>query len=224
MRIDDAKAIVRTLMDEHGLTQWKLIIIDSKSVAGWCQTKFWHKLPHRTLGTIALSRDYMTVFSHKEVRETGLHEIAHALNEPKNKAHGPEWKAIARRIGSTGDRCVSVDAPKPASRYTGTCPQEHKFAVHRRLRDMHLKSRYCPECWRKYKDKERCYIEWFDNTTRTKLNSVTPVQKTLDTSVPVRIAAQRVSTPVRRTVPSPAKELSWKEKFDRGMTSFDDEW
>lgn len=225
MRIDEAKAIVRTLMDEHGLSQWKLILIDSKSMAGWCRTMIWTPKPERSFGTIALSRDFMTVFDHKEVHETGLHEIAHALNDPKNKAHGSEWKVIARRIGSTGERCVAVEAPRPASRYVGTCPQDHKYARHRKSWDMEMQSRYCPKCWNQYKEKNRAYITWFDTHTNRTLNSVTPVMpKTLDTSAPVRIAAQRVSTPVRRTVPTPAKELSWKEKFDRGMTSFDEEW
>lgn len=224
MRIEDAKAIFREEMDKHGLHQWKLVVVDLKATAGWCQTRFWHELPHRTFGTIALSTPFMSVFDEKEVRETARHEVAHALTDPKFKAHGPEWKRIARRIGSTGDRCVSVDAPKVASKYTGTCPQGHKFAVHRRLRDMHLKSRYCPKCYKQYRDKERCYIEWVDNTTRTKLNSVAPVQRTLDTSVPVRIAAQKVSAPARKKAPAPAKDLTWKDKFDRGMTSFGDDW
>jgi hypothetical protein len=89
---------------------------------------------------------------------------------------------------------------------------------------MEINSRYCPRCWNQYKDKNRAYLVWFDNHTRRTLNSVAPVQKTLDTSAPVRIAAQKAPAPVRRTSPAPAKELSWKEKFDRGMTSFDDEW
>lgn len=225
MRLEDARRIFREEMTKHGLISWRLEIVNLKSTAGWCRTRRWNEDPRQSFGTIALSIPFMEVFDEKEVRETALHEVAHALTNPKYDAHGPEWRRKARSIGSTGERTVSIHAPKVESRYTGTCPQNHKFAVHRRLKDMHLKSRYCPECWKTYRDKERCYIEWFDNTTRTKLNSVTPAMpKTLDTSIPVRIAAQRVSTPVRRTVLAPAKELSWKEKFDRGMTSFGEDW
>ena len=36
----------------------------------------------------------------REVRDTILHEIAHALAGAKAK-HGPAWKAIARRLGAT---------------------------------------------------------------------------------------------------------------------------
>jgi hypothetical protein len=224
MRLEDARKIFREEMTKHGLISWQLEIVNLKRTAGWCLTRRWNEDPRQSFGTIAMSVPFMEVFDEKEVRETARHEVAHALTNPQYKAHGPEWKRTARRVGSTGERCVSIDAPKVASRYTGTCPQGHQFAVHRRLHDMHLKSRYCPACWKKYKDKERCYIEWVDNHTRSTLNSVVPVQKTFDTSAPVRIAAQKAPVPVRRTTPAPSKELSWKEKFDRGMTSFGEDW
>ena len=35
-----------------------------------------------------------------EIRDTVLHEIAHALVGPEAR-HGPEWKAIAKRLGAT---------------------------------------------------------------------------------------------------------------------------
>jgi predicted SprT family Zn-dependent metalloprotease len=224
MRLEDARKIFREEMTKHGLMSWQLEIVNLKTVAGWCKTRRWSEDPRLSFGTIAMSIPFMEVFDEKEVRETARHEVAHALNNPKNDAHGAEWRKIARRIGSTGERCVSLDAPKVQSRYTGTCPQGHEYARHRKSWDMEINSRYCPRCWNQYKDKNRAYLVWFDNHTRRTLNSVAPVQKTLDTSAPVRIAAQKAPAPVRRTSPAPAKELSWKEKFDRGMTSFDDEW
>jgi len=225
MRIEDAKRIFREEMNLHGLVSWNLEVVNLKTVAGWCQTRRWSENPRMSFGTIALSIPFMEVFDEKEVRETARHEVAHALNNPKNADHGAEWRKIARRIGSTGKRCVSVDAPKVQSRYTGTCPQGHQYARHRETWNMRIQSHYCPTCWKQYKDKQRAYITWFDTHTRRTLNSVAPAMpKTLDTSMPVRIAAQKVSTPVRRTVPAPAKELSWKEKFDRGVSSFGDEW
>lgn len=225
MRIEDARKIFREEMNLHGLVSWNLEVVNLKTTAGWCRTRRWSEEPRLSFGTIALSIPFMEVFDEKEVRETARHEVAHALDKPGNEAHGPEWRKIARRIGSTGERCVSVNAPKVQSRYTGTCPQGHEYARHRKTRDMEMMSRYCPSCWKQFKDKKRAYITWFDSHTRRTLNSVTPVMpKTLDTSIPVRIAAQKVSTPVRRTVPAPAKELSWKEKFDRGMTSFGEDW
>jgi len=224
MRLEDARKIFREEMTKHGLISWQLEVVNLKTVAGWCRTRRWSENPHHSLGTIAMSVPFMEVFDEKEVRETARHEVAHALNNPKNDSHGAEWRKIARRIGSTGERCVSLDAPKVQSRYTGTCPQGHQYARHRKSWDMEMQSRYCPACWKKYKSKQHAYITWFDNHTRRTLNSVTPVQKTSDTSAPVRIAAQRVSTPVRRSVPAPSKELTWKEKFDRGMTSFGDDW
>lgn len=224
MRLEDARKIFREEMTKHGLISWQLEIVNLKRTAGWCRTRRWSEDPRQSFGTIAMSIPFMEVFGEDEVRETARHEVAHALTNPKYDAHGPEWKRKARSIGSNGERCVSVDAPKVASRYTGTCPQGHQFARHRKTWEMQTTSHYCPPCWKKYKDKNRAYLTWFDNHTRRALNSVTPVQpKVLDTSAPVRIAAQKAPAPVRR-VPAPAKELTWKDKFDRGMTSFGDEW
>lgn len=225
MRLEDAKAIFREEMIKHELVSWKLEVVNLKTTAGWCQTRRWSENPRMSSGTIALSIPFMEVFDEKEVRETARHEVAHALNNPKNDDHGAEWRKIARRIGSTGARCVSVDAPKVQSRFTGTCPQGHQFARHRKTWNMTIQSHYCPPCWKQYKDKMRAYITWFDSYTQRTLNSTTPAMpKTLDTSIPTRIAAQKAPKPVRRTVPAPAKELSWKEKFDRGMTSFGEDW
>lgn len=225
MRIEDARKIFREEMTKHGLISWNLEIVNLKRTAGWCQTRRWNEDPRQSFGTIAMSIPFMEVFDEKEVRETARHEVAHALTNPQFKAHGPEWRRKARSVGSTGERCVSIDAPKVQSRYTGTCPQGHEYARHRETWNMRIQSHYCPGCWKQYKDKQRAYIVWYDNHTRRTLNATKPAMpKTLDTTVPVRIAAQKAPAPVRRTVPAPAKELSWKEKFDRGMTSFGEDW
>jgi predicted SprT family Zn-dependent metalloprotease len=40
----------------------------------------------------------------KQVRDTVLHEVAHAI--AGNRAgHGPEWKEVAKRIGCSATRC-----------------------------------------------------------------------------------------------------------------------
>lgn len=225
MHIDEAKKIVRADMDRHGLTQWKLIVVDSKSMAGWCQTRFWHKDSSRSMGTIALSRPYMEAFDTAHVKEVGLHEIAHALDEPSNQAHGPKWKAIARRIGSTGDRCVSVDAPKIKSRYTGKCDGGHEFAKHRKTWNMEHNGYWCPKCTRATGKKGR--IEWVDNTTGRRIGS------TMKTTLPMSTPPAPVQTPAPVAAMSKPKlkaprvvktPTTWKDKFDQGMTSFGDDW
>src|SRR5213595_1273215 len=123
--------MARTEMDRHKLTNWKVVLFDSKSRAGEAEYIRWDLNPERSYGIIRLSRDYMSVFEVKDALETILHEIAHALDSPKNKAHGPEWKAIAKRIGSTGSRCVPRDAPRPKAKYRGVCPNGYETQAHR---------------------------------------------------------------------------------------------
>lgn len=76
-----------------------------------------------------------------EVRDTILHEIAHALVGPEHQ-HDEVWRRTAVRIGSTGTRCVSDDAPRVAGNWRGTCSAGH--AVERHKRPERLLS--CPQC------------------------------------------------------------------------------
>lgn len=55
---------------------------------------------------ITLSRALVTINNETEVRDTILHEIAHALC-PFNAGHGDVWKAMARAVGARPVRCYS---------------------------------------------------------------------------------------------------------------------
>ena len=55
----------------------------------------------------------------KSMRNSILHEIAHALAGSKN-GHNEEWKRIALSIGCDGHRCGSMDKPKGS--YLMVCP------------------------------------------------------------------------------------------------------
>lgn len=88
----------RDLMDEYGLLDWAL--------RG--STRF-----RRTLGrciwkdkVILLSCEYVRLNTWRSVRETVLHEIAHAL-VPEDPGHGEAWKAKARELGIGDSSCAS---------------------------------------------------------------------------------------------------------------------
>jgi hypothetical protein len=66
----------------------------------------------------------------REVRDTILHEIAHALVGPSH-GHDAVWRRQALAIGSSGQRCVSSDAPAVAGPWVGTCPSGHTATRHR---------------------------------------------------------------------------------------------
>lgn len=69
---------------------------------------------------ISLGTHATSVNEEKEVLNTLLHEIAHALIGP-GAGHGPEWKAVAKSIGCTAERTGKILIEAPA-KYTGECP------------------------------------------------------------------------------------------------------
>ena len=98
-RLSDCVAAAESLIKKHGLDGWSFQFDNAQRRAGACaySTK-----------VISLSRLYCLKASDDQVRNTILHEIAHALAGPKHN-HDARWKSIARSIGCTADRCHSVD-------------------------------------------------------------------------------------------------------------------
>lgn len=108
-RLSDCVAAAEALIRQHGLDGWSFQFDSAQKRAGACafNTK-----------VISLSRFYCIQTGDAQVRDTILHEIAHALAGPKHK-HDATWKRIARSIGCTADRCHSVEfAP---AKYIASC-------------------------------------------------------------------------------------------------------
>ncbi len=97
------------LMEEHGLAGWSFQFDDTSKRAGCCDYG---------LKVISLARLYCLVASDEEIRDTILHEIAHALAGPEHN-HDQHWKSVAHSIGCTGERCHSADFAPP--RYIVSC-------------------------------------------------------------------------------------------------------
>lgn len=122
MHLPDALLLARRLLDEHRLSSWRVELDSAVARAGVC------RYDTRTIG---LSGPLTRLHSEAEVRETVLHEVAHALAGPRAQ-HGPHWRAIALSIGSTGERCVDRAAPRIEGGWVGTCPAGHRLTRHRR--------------------------------------------------------------------------------------------
>ena len=131
MKLFDATLLALQLMKEHGLN-------DGSNLAGhgW---RFAFDTAKRRFGCahmhdrlITLSEHLVLLNDEAHVKNTILHEIAHALC-PASEWHGSEWKKVARSIGCTGDRCYSPDVIKPKAKYLSHCPTCKKIRpVHRR--------------------------------------------------------------------------------------------
>nr|WP_205708934.1 SprT-like domain-containing protein [Kineococcus siccus] len=110
------------VLAQHGLRGWTVVLDRAKKRAGVC------RFDRRQIG---LSRELTALHSEAEVRETVLHEVAHALTGPGH-GHDARWRATARRIGGTGERLVAVTAPRAPAPWVGTCPRGHTSERHRR--------------------------------------------------------------------------------------------
>lgn len=97
-RLHEVSIEVRQLMDKHGLKDWSFQFSPAKSWLGQCQ---------HNAQLIKLSIRHAFTLPVDDVTDTILHEIAHAL-AGHGVAHGPEWKAIAVRIGARPVRCYST--------------------------------------------------------------------------------------------------------------------
>lgn len=131
MLLCDAQKLARTLMAENmpGLAEggWRFAFDNAKTRCGSC--KFRPRL-------ITISRHYAARNDVDQVRNTILHEIAHAIAGP-GVGHGVAWKQIARYLGTSTERCNS-QAVMPPAKYMAHCTQCHttyrRHRVSRRLR------------------------------------------------------------------------------------------
>lgn len=103
MHLEDAENLALTLMEDNQLGSWSFAFDNAKRRCG-C-TKF-------STRTITLSRHFVRLNSEAEVRDTILHEIAHAFAGAA-AGHGVRWQTWALRLGARPERCATnVDMPE----------------------------------------------------------------------------------------------------------------
>ena len=113
MLLSDAQKLARELMDKHELTHWRFEF--DKATRRFGAT-------HYGLRMITLSKALVQLNDEAQVKDTILHEIAHAICGHAN-GHNEVWRQTARVIGCNGSRTYNsnevVTPPKP---FKGTCP------------------------------------------------------------------------------------------------------
>ena len=86
------------MMAHYGLSGWRLRLDHARRRAGQCD--YTNKI-------ISLSRHYVRYAEENHIRDTLLHEIAHALVGPFH-GHDAVWRKKAREIGCTATRCHTL--------------------------------------------------------------------------------------------------------------------
>lgn len=144
-----AKHLALELMRQHGLSDagWRFEWSQAKRQLGIAEIRqkrdgqgVQEKLIRLSWHLVALNRE-------DEVRETILHEIAHALAGVHN-GHNEKWKRVCRRIGARPERLAGESVAMPLPRYTILCGDCHRNLGrrHRRPGLQQLKQLYCTYC------------------------------------------------------------------------------
>jgi predicted SprT family Zn-dependent metalloprotease len=147
------RELAENLMELLGLPlsgpdRWTLVFDQAKTRAGQCR---------RSTREISLSAPLMSVWTPAQVRDTVLHEIAHALTKG---GHGYQWQEMCRKIGADPTRTWGHDGEQEIpGKYTGTCPAGHVVVRHRKPRQ----PRSCGQCgpWFDIRN----LITWTENET-----------------------------------------------------------
>jgi SprT protein len=111
MDFNDAEQLAKSLMAQHRLRRWTFVYNRGKRTLGLCDY---------TRKRIELSMYFVAHNDQAAVRDTILHEIAHAL-AGRRAGHGPAWRAACQRIGAKPQR-LDHEAVMPKGHWVAVCP------------------------------------------------------------------------------------------------------
>jgi predicted SprT family Zn-dependent metalloprotease len=113
MDLKELVELAELRLKEHGLTDWTFRLGRAKRRLGVCNHRYMR---------IEISAYYALNNSNESVLDTLLHEIAHAIAGPA-AGHGPDWKAVAARLGATPRACDnSPETIVQPGDWQTTCP------------------------------------------------------------------------------------------------------
>lgn len=126
-----AEALIRKHLDA---SEWSFTFDRARRRVGLC---------NYNKRVISVSRHYAAEHDLREMEQVVLHEIAHAI-AGHAAAHGPAWRAHARRIGYRGERTTPLTVSHTDAPWIGRCPSGHEHARYRRPQGRYL----CRTCLR----------------------------------------------------------------------------
>lgn len=110
MELCEAQHLAHSLMFEHGLQGWTYATNRRKKTLGLCFSK---------LKRIELSVNFIIHNPAPIVKETILHEIAHAIVGTEH-GHDSVWKDMAERVGASPCR-TTRNVTMPPGKWQATC-------------------------------------------------------------------------------------------------------
>jgi len=124
------EGMARKILEEHALHQWSFQFDWSQKRAGMCN-----------LGLQVISISVRLCMKEKlaEVRNTILHEVAHAIVGPRHH-HDAVWYDTAMRIGCSASRTHSYTFAEP--KYIIVCPNYHWVQTGQKK----MRHRVCKQC------------------------------------------------------------------------------
>ena len=136
--LGEIETIANRLMDKHGRSnglseKWQVAFDLAPARAGQCAY---------SEQRIYLSVGHCLKASRAEVRDTILHEIAHALAGPRHH-HDAVWQRIARTIGCTARRCTTTR--HAGGRWIARCKCGMTYSRHRLTKRMRTQA-ICTRC------------------------------------------------------------------------------
>jgi predicted SprT family Zn-dependent metalloprotease len=154
MHPHDARLLAIRLISEHGLSDWKFRFDHARRRFGSCQAR---------LKLITLSRTLTILNSQDQVRDTILHEIAHAMTP--DDGHGAKWREACVRVGATPKRCYDdqtvLSPPRSAAQYRVGCKACQWWVDRRRTT---RKRMICVKCKGPIVYQHKSSGLWFDPT------------------------------------------------------------
>ena len=134
MNLFEAERNARALMHLHGLHGWTFKWDNAARRFGQCRY---------STRTISMSRQLTVQRSADAVRNTMLHEIAHALTP--GHGHDAVWRTKAISLGCDGKRC-SADDVVVKYNYIAKCPAGHVAAQYIRRPKANARAKSCGKC------------------------------------------------------------------------------
>ena len=137
MDIIDVQQLATSLMKKHELTGWKFQLDNGVVRFGYC---------NQSNRVISISKHLAQLNSEERVKDTILHEIAHAIAGHR-AGHGRTWQSIAINIGCNGERLYkSSEVKQPPKKWLGTCDTcKTTIYQHRTTKNL-----ACSGCCKKY--------------------------------------------------------------------------